>query len=160
MLRPRWTSPFPTLLIPNFFGLEPLSDSEGPLIFLLLDMNIIESILKQSDFLSLTLKERCIRFLHRLMIHLLIKIIRLDEDKKSILQLLYMILQQFVLLLQLIKQNLIFKLRIRQIPSFYTLPTFDLLLHLMILNMIMMIALTLHFNLLRKIKTYRISLLP
>ena len=59
---------FPELLSCNFLGLEPLGNGKGPLVVLLVDVDIVESILEQSYFLPLVLEEGNLR-LADLIIH-------------------------------------------------------------------------------------------
>ena len=59
---------FPELLGCNFLGLEPLGNGKGPLVVLLVDVDIVEGILEQPYFLPLVLEEGNLR-LADLIIH-------------------------------------------------------------------------------------------
>ena len=58
MFGPGGAPPVLLLLEGDFFGFEPLSDGESPLVILFVDVNIIEGILQQSNFLPFILEER------------------------------------------------------------------------------------------------------
>ena len=126
VLGPGRAPSFPGVLGGYFLGLEPLGDGEGPLVVLLIDVDIVEGILEQAYFLPLVFKEGDLS-LADLVIHgRLLEMVGLNEDQKSVLQLLDEVPEPPVLFLQLPVQNLVFKLAVRYISPL------DLLSHFLL----------------------------
>ena len=89
-------------------------------------MDIVEGILEQAYFLPLVFKEGDLS-LADLVIHgRLLEMVGLNEDQKSVLQLLDEVPEPPVLFLQLPVQNLVFKLAVRYISPL------DLLSHFLL----------------------------
>ena len=108
------------LVVHGVFFLEALSNGEDILILLLFDMNVVESILQEPNFLPFILKvlgNSALPFFWFLGC-LFLQVIGFDEDQQSVLQFLYISFEPLILFLYFLVKNRVSELCLRYVPPF------------------------------------------